>query len=345
MKPFGYVRPGSVGEAVRSVSSDPDAMFLGGGTNLVDHLRLGIAEPGILVDVTGLSTGITRDAAGGVIIGGGVRNSDLAADHVVRGAYPALSQALLAGASGQLRNMATVAGNLLQRTRCPYFQDAATPCNKRLLGSGCPARSGSHRDLGLIGVSQACIATHPSDMAVALAALGATVEVTGPDGIRRLELDEFYRLPGDDPTRDTTLTHGDLITAVALPPPSPLLRRSAYRKARDRASYAFAVGSVAAAIIVQDERVQDVRLAFGAVAPRPWRARVAEQALLGGPATATAFARAVGDAVDAEFATAEPLPDNAFKIVLARNLAVSTLSAMAGLGEAPQPDSTERART
>jgi len=225
--------------------------------------------------------------------------------------------------------MATVGGNLLQRTRCLYFQDVSKPCNKRQGGSGCPARTGIHRDLGVLGTSAACIATHPSDMAVALAALDAVVVVEGPDGDRRLGFDELYRLPGDDPTRDTTLVHGELITAVELPAASALSRRSGYRKARDRASFAFAVGSVAAAITLIDDRVSDVRLAFGAVAPRPWRARIAEDAIRGGPATQEAFAAGLAD----EFATAKPLPGNAFKVPLAQNLGVAVLSALAGIAD------------
>jgi xanthine dehydrogenase YagS FAD-binding subunit len=307
------------------VAADPDAVFLGGGTNLVDLMRLGVAEPLQLVDISGLSTAITAADSGGLLVGAGVSNSELAADLRVRRDFPLLSQALLSGASGQLRNMATVGGNLLQRTRCLYFQDAAKPCNKRQNGSGCPARTGIHRDLGVLGTSAACVATHPSDMAVALAALDAAVLVEGPAGQRRLSLDELYRLPADDPTRDTTLTHGELVTAVELPPSSSLLRNSGYRKARDRASYAFAVGAVAGALTVEDGGVTDVRLAFGAVAPKPWRARTAEHLIRGGPATADAFRAAVA----AEFAAAEPLPDNAFKIPLARNLATALLAELA----------------
>ena len=327
MRAFSYLRPDSVAEAVDAVADDPDAVFLGGGTNLVDLMRLGVAAPARVVDVSGLSTSIADDDSGGLRIGAGVRNSDLAADLRIRRRYPALSQALLSGASGQLRNMATVGGNLLQRTRCLYFQDTSKPCNKRQSGTGCPARTGIHRDLGVLGVSESCIATHPSDMAVALAALDAVVVVAGPDRSRRLGLDEFYRQPGDDPVRDNTLSRGELITSVELPPPSALLGRSGYRKARDRASYAFAVGSVAAAITVRDGTVQDVRLAFGAVAPRPWRARRAEELIRGGAAERSAFEAAL----DSEFAAAEPLSDNAFKIPLAGNLGVAMLSALAGL--------------
>jgi xanthine dehydrogenase YagS FAD-binding subunit len=329
MKEFSYLRAGSVAQAVEAVAADPDAVFLGGGTNLVDLMRLGVAEPLRLVDVSGLSTGVTELDSGGLLVGAGVSNSDLAADLRIRREWPMLSQALLSGASGQLRNMATVGGNLLQRTRCLYFQDTSKPCNKRENGSGCPARTGIHRDLGVLGTSAACVATHPSDMAVALAALDASVLIDGPTGQRRLALDGFYRLPDDDPTRDTTLSHGELITAIEVPPPSPLLRNSGYRKARDRASYAFAVGSVAAAISIADGVVTDVRLAFGAVAPRPWRARTAERLIRGGPATAAAFR----SALTAEFAAAEPLPDNAFKIPLAENLAVSLLADLVASNE------------
>jgi len=325
MKECAYFRASTVAEAIDAAAADANAFYLAGGTNLVDLMRLGVAEPRSVIDVSGLSTRITQLDSGGFGVGAGVSNSDLAADLRIRRAFPMLSQALLSGASGQLRNMASVGGNLLQRTRCLYFQDTSKPCNKRANGSGCPARSGVHRDLGILGTSTACVATHPSDMAVALAALDVTVHIDGPSGRRRLSLDEFYRLPGDDPTRDTTLSHGELVTTIELPPPAPLLSNSAYRKARDRASYAFAVGSVAAAITVADGVVADVRLAFGAVAPRPWRARTAERLIRGGPATAEAFVAAI----DVEFGAAETLPDNAFKIPLSRNMAVTLLAELA----------------
>jgi xanthine dehydrogenase YagS FAD-binding subunit len=326
MRAFDYAPAQAADEAIALVAGTPGAKFLGGGTNLVDLMRLGVETPGLLVDVSGLAADdIRATPAGGLLIGAAVPNSDLAAEPRVRSAYPVLSQALLAGASGQLRNQATVGGNLLQRTRCLYFQDVTKPCNKRAPGSGCPARTGIHRDLAILGASPACIATHPSDFAVALAALDARVHVSGPDGERILTLDELYRLPGADPSRDTTLGPADLITGVELPEVSPLSRRSAYRKARDRASYAFAVGSVAAALSMRDGSVTDVRIALGAVAHRPWRARVAEDALRGRPATEAEFTRAL----DAELSAADPLPDNAFKVRLSRNLAVSTLSALA----------------
>jgi xanthine dehydrogenase YagS FAD-binding subunit len=327
MKPFGYVRAGTATEAVAALAERPDGAFLGGGTNLVDLMRLDVARPSDLVDVTAaLSRVVEDDPDGGLMIGAGVRNSDLAADPRVRRDFPVVSQALLAGASGQLRNMATVGGNLLQRTRCLYFQDVTKPCNKREPGTGCPARSGIHRDLGILGVSDACIATHPSDLAVALAAVDARVEVVGPVGPRTLDLDALYRLPGDDPSRDTTLAHGDLITAVRLPAPTALSRRSAYRKVRDRASFAFAVSSVAAAVALDGEVVTDVRLAFGAVAPKPWRARTAEDALRGRPLTRDVVLAAVAQ----EMAAATPLPDNAFKADLCSRIAADVLLRLAG---------------
>jgi xanthine dehydrogenase YagS FAD-binding subunit len=260
---------------------------------------------------------------GGLRIGAGVRNSDLAEHALVRERYPLLSQALLAGASGQLRNLATVGGNLLQRTRCAYFQDVTKPCNKRRPGSGCPARTGDHRNLAVIGHSEACVATHPSDMAVALAAVGAEVHVRGPGGERTVPIPGLHRLPGDEPDRDTVLEHGELIVAIDLPPLAlALARRSGYRKVRDRASYAFAVVSVAAALELDEGVIRDARVAFGGLAHVPWRATRAEEALRGAPAVEYAFAAAA----DVELEAADPLPDNAFKLPLARNLLVAVLA-------------------
>lgn len=334
MRSFGYHTATAIDAAVDLVSTRPNAAYLAGGTNLVDLLRLGVSQPDLLVDVSRvLPATIEQTDSGSLRIGAGMRNSELAADPRIRLEYPALSQALLAGASGQIRNMATVGGNLLQRTRCLYFQDTSKPCNKRQPGSGCPARTGLHRDLAILGGSESCIATHPSDMAVALAAFDAVVHVTGPDGRRTVPLDALYRLPGDDPARDTTLGHGDLITGVELPMPGTVTRISAYRKARDRASYAFAVGAVAVALDVSDAVVHDVRIALGAVAPQPWRARNAEAALQGGPATPEAFADAIGNEMEA----ATPLRDNAFKVRLASNLTVATLSSLAGATTADAP--------
>ncbi|MFE5245579.1 MULTISPECIES: FAD binding domain-containing protein [unclassified Streptomyces] len=325
MKSFAYLRPGSVAEAVRAGAEDPTARYLGGGTNLVDLMKLGVEEPGLLIDVSRLPLDhVTRTGDGGLRIGATVRNSDLAAHPDVRRNYPALSQALLSGASGQLRNTATTGGNLLQRTRCPYFQDVSKPCNKRTPGSGCPAREGAHRDLAVLGHSQDCVATNPSDMAVALAALDATVLLHGPEGERTVPVTGFHRLPGDNPDQDTVIRPGELITDVVLPPlPDGTL--SLYRKARDRASYAFALASVAAVLGVREGRVEYAALAFGGLAHRPWRARAAEDALRGAPATEDAFTRAV----DAELAAARPLRDNGFKVELARRLAVDVLARLA----------------
>ncbi|MFD0019686.1 FAD binding domain-containing protein [Streptomyces sp. NPDC058382] len=325
MKPFGYLRAGSVAEAVREGAADPGARFLGGGTNLVDLMKLGVETPGLLIDVSGLPLDRVADTAdGGLRIGATVRNSDLAAHHAVRTRYPALSQALLAGASGQLRNTATTGGNLLQRTRCPYFQDTSKPCNKREPGSGCPAREGAHRDLAVLGHSAECVATHPSDMAVALAALDATVLLHGPDGERDVPATGFHRLPGNSPAADTVIRPGELITGVLLPP-LPDGTVSLYRKARDRASFAFALASVAAVLRVRDGRIEHAALAFGGLAHRPWRAAAAEEILRGAPATDATYATAV----DAELAAARPLRDNAFKVVLARRLAVDALAELA----------------
>jgi xanthine dehydrogenase YagS FAD-binding subunit len=305
---------------------EPRAAFLAGGTNLVDLMKLGVVTPDVLVDITRLPLSeVGPLPGGGVRIGAAVRNSDLAAHHAVRRDFPVLSQALLAGASGQLRNMATTGGNLLQRTRCRYFMDAGKPCNKHRAGSGCPARTGDHRNLAILGGSEQCIATHPSDMAVALAALDAVVRVDGPLGERTIPVTELHRLPGDTPERDTVLEHGELITAVDVPA-LPFAARSAYRKARDRASFSFAVASVAAAVDVTDGVVRDVRLAFGSVAPRPWRAYRAEDVLRGGPPTREAFLAAA----DAELAEARPLRDNAYKVTLLRNLVVAVLTGLAG---------------
>jgi xanthine dehydrogenase YagS FAD-binding subunit len=325
MRPFRYERPADVSAAVAMVAAAPDGAFLAGGTNLVDHMKLGVAAPGLLVDVRRLTSGRVEELPdGGVRIGAAVANSDLAADRTIRRRYPMLSQALLSGASGQLRNLATVGGNLLQRTRCSYFQDVTMPCNKREPGSGCPAREGYHRELAVLGASQACIATHPSDMAVAMAALDAVVRTQGPGGERTIPLTGLHRLPGGVPERDTVLGHGELITAVDLPPLA-WAASSRYRKVRDQVSFAFALVSVAAALDVADGAVRDVRIALGGVAHKPWRATLAEHALRGAPATAEAFRAAAA----AELAAARPLPGNAFKVPLVRNVIVGTLLEMA----------------
>jgi xanthine dehydrogenase YagS FAD-binding subunit len=321
MKPFQYELAHDAASAVALVSQTAHAGYLAGGTNLVDHLKLGVSQPDVLVDITHLPYDqIEPLPDGGVRIGALVRNSDLAANLLIREKFPFLAQALLAGASGQIRNQATVGGNLLQRTRCVYFQDVTKPCNKREPGSGCPARDGYHRSMAILGTSEACIATHPSDMAVPLAALGASVHVLGPQGERAIPLLDFYRLPGDEPQRETVLEHGALITAVEVPG-LPFATCSRYRKVRDRASYAFALVSLAAAVAVDQGVIRDVRLAFGGLATIPWRAQKAEAVLRGAPATAASFVQAA----EAELADARPLRENAFKIQLARNLLVRTL--------------------
>jgi xanthine dehydrogenase YagS FAD-binding subunit len=334
MKPFRYEHADTVSAAVTALAEEPGAAYLAGGTNLVDLMRLEVATPEVLVDVRRLTSDRIEELPDGALrIGAAVPNSDLAADRRVRRRYPVLSQAVLSGASGQLRNLATTGGNLLQRTRCAYFQNVTTPCNKREPGSGCSALEGYQREMAILGASPACVATHPSDMAVALAALDAVVCVQGvegiqgaqdarsPDGERRIPLTELHRLPGDAPERDTVLAHGELITAVELPPPD-FTATSRYRKVRDRASYAFALVSVAAALDIEDGgTVRDVRIALGGVAHKPWRAWKAEATLRGAPATWDSFR----DAAAAELAQADPLPGNAFKVALARNTLVATL--------------------
>ncbi len=325
MIPFDYSRATDARTAVATVMARPDAAFLAGGTNLVDHMKLGLASPELLVDVTRLPLDRIEELPdGGMRIGATVRNSDLAAHPLLRRRYPVLSQALLAGASGQLRNAATTAGNLLQRTRCGYFQDVTTPCNKREPGSGCAAVGGWNRHHAVLGASEHCLAVHPSDMAVAMSALDAVVIAMGAEGERRIPVREFHRLPGDTPERDTVLEHGELITAVELPP-SPPGARSAYRKVRDRASFAFALISVAAVLETDGDRVRDARIAFGGVAHKPWRATRAEEALRGAAATEDAFRQAA----DAELGAAQPLPDNAFKVPMTRNTLAAVLRELA----------------
>jgi len=302
MRAFTYERASAPAEAAAAVARTPGAKFIAGGTNLLDLMKLQIETPAHLVDVNGLKLDtIEPTPEGGLRIGALVRNTDLAADERVRRDYGVLSRALLAGASGQLRNQATTAGNLLQRTRCPYFYDTAQPCNKREPGSGCSAIDGFSRQLGIVGVSEACIATHPSDMAVAMRALDATVETVRSDGTaRKIPIAEFHRLPGDTPDVETALEPDELITAVTLPP--PLGGRQIYRKVRDRASYAFALVSVAAVI----QRDGSGRVALGGVAHKPWRVEAAEADLPRGSKAVT----------ERLLAGAKPTHDNAFKVLL-----------------------------
>jgi xanthine dehydrogenase YagS FAD-binding subunit len=326
MREFDYQRASDVAGAVALLGADPDTRFLGGGTNLVDLMKAGVERPARLVDIRELPLDqIEPTSEGGLRIGATVTNGDLAAHSEVRRRYPALAQAVLAGASGQLRNMATVGGNLLQRTRCGYFTDVTKPCNKRVPGSGCPAVEGEHRNHAILGASEHCVAVHPSDMAVALAAFDAVVHFETADGPGELPLADFYLPVGDTPHRETALPPGALITGVVLPP-LPAAANSRYRKVRERASYAFAIGSLAAALDVRDGVVRDARLAFGAVASRPWRAFAAERALIGAPADAETYAAAA----DAELAAARPLPQNGYKVTLMRNLVVAELTELAG---------------
>ncbi|MGW3493049.1 FAD binding domain-containing protein [Streptomyces sp. NPDC001020] len=325
MREFGYQRASDVAGAVALLDADADARYLGGGTNLVDLMKTGVERPARLIDVRELPLDQIESAKdGGLRIGATVTNSALAAHPEVRRRYPALAQAVLAGASGQLRNMATVGGNLLQRTRCGYFADVTRPCNKRVPGSGCSALEGDHRNHAILGASHHCVAVHPSDMGVALAAFDAVVSYETTGGPGELRLADFYLPVGDTPHLETALPPGALITGVTLPP-APVAARSRYRKVRERASYAFAIGSVAAALDVQDDVVRDVRLAFGAVASRPWRARAAERVLTGARADSESFAAAA----DAELAAAKPLIHNGYKVTLTRNLVVAVLTELA----------------
>jgi xanthine dehydrogenase YagS FAD-binding subunit len=321
MNEFGYARAGDAAQAVRMFGAHPHAKYLGGGTNLIDLMRETIEQPEMLVDVSGLSREIVAQADGGMRIGAAASNTAVAADAAVRARFPMLARAIVAGASGQIRNMATVGGNIMQRTRCYYFYDDAARCNKRTPGAGCDAIDGFNRIHAILGASPACVATHPSDMCVALAALDAVVRIEGPAGSRAVDLGALHRLPGDRPDIDTALAAGELITAIELPP-LPFAAGSTYRKVRDRASYAFALVSVAAALQVgADGKVEDVRLALGGVAPKPWRAARAEAALRGAPATEASFRAAA----DAELQDARALRDNGFKIELARRTLVAVL--------------------
>ena len=327
MRPFAYARAEDLSAATKA--SAGGATIIAGGTNLIDLMKLEVMAPESLVDITRLALNDIEDTdEGGLRIGALVTNSDLAADPRIRRDYAVLSRALLAGASGQLRNKATTGGNLLQRTRCYYFYDTAMPCNKREPGSGCQAIGGYNRIHAILGASEHCIATHPSDMAVAMRALKAAVEIERPDGRRRtIPVDDFYRLPSDTPHIETELEPGDLITAVILPP--PLAGTHIYRKVRDRASYAFALVSIAAIVAVEDGKIDQATLAFGGLAPLPWRDQRVEDALVGGEPSDALFA----EAADILLADAEGQGDNDFKIPLARRALIAVLRQAAGTGE------------
>ena len=328
MKDFTYLRAGTSQEALTLIATMPNAKFLGGGTNLVDLMRENIEQPDALIDITRLpSTGIA-ESADGISIGAEARNTAVANHPLIRQRYAVLSQAILFGASGQIRNMATVGGNIMQRTRCYYFYDAAAKCNKRNPGAGCDAIGGFNRIHAILGASEHCIATHPSDMCVALAALDATVKVSGPNGDRTIPFNAFHLLPGDTPHIETSLQPNELIASVELPP-LPFAKHSRYRKVRDRASYAFALVSVAAALETENGTVSNVRLALGGVAPKPWRAYEAEKVLLGAEASSETFRRAA----EAELSHARGFRDNSFKIELAKRTIASVLSELAEAGD------------
>lgn len=321
MMNFQYTRATSVGEAVAAVAQDPAARFIAGGTNLVDLLKYNVEKPSRLVDITHLPLrDIEKTAGGGLKIGALTPNSDLAYDVRIERDYPLLASAILAGASAQLRNAATTGGNLLQRTRCYYFYDAGTPCNKRDPGSGCPAKTGVNRIHAILGASESCIATHPSDMCVALAALEAIVHVEGPDGGRTILFGDFHRLPGDQPEKDNTLAHGEMVTAVELPAPR-FGANHTYLKLRDRLSYAFALVSVAAAVEFDGDTIGAARIALGGVAHKPWRVTGAEDLLKGQLPSSGAF----GEAADRLLKGAEGYGGNDFKIGLARRAIVRAL--------------------
>lgn len=333
MRPFDFLPASDVTSAMRAVSATPHAEYIAGGTTLVDLMKLNVMTPRALVDLNAIAasepamTAITTLPDGGLRIGALVRNSDLAWDSTVKSQFPVLSEALLAGASGQIRNMATVGGNLLQRTRCYYFRDTAMPCNKRVPGSGCAAMNGHNRIHAILGTSNQCIATSPGDMPVALVALDAIVRIRGARGERTVPLVDFHVTPGALPSRETVLQHGELITAVDVPA-LPWAVKSHYRKVRDRASYAFALASAAVALDIVAGTVRHARVALGGVGTKPWRSREAEQALVGRPATGAMFRAAA----DVALKGAVTHRDNAFKVELARRTlvrALVTVTAMA----------------
>jgi xanthine dehydrogenase YagS FAD-binding subunit len=324
MRPFSYARAADADSAIAMVSDTPDGAFLAGGTTEVDLVRQNVLRPGLLVDINDLPLNeIAELPDGGLRIGALARMSDVATAPAVTRRFPVLSQALLLGASAQLRNMASMAGNLCQRVRCSYFRDATSPCNKREPGSGCAALTGFNRGHAILGTSDSCIATHPSDVAVALVALDAVVRTQTPHRQRAIPIDDFFLLPGDTPEREHPLEHGELITSIEVPP-TPVARQSVYLKFRDRESYEFALVSVAAAVRTEKGVVAEVRLALGGVGTKPWRARRAEQSLLGQPAKEASFVTAARQ----ELAMATPQPQNTFKVELAQRAVVRALTTL-----------------
>ena len=328
MNPFTYVRAANSDDAIATVTREPQAMFIAGGTNILDLMKEGVHTPSQLVDIRKLPSTeiVTKD--GGIRMGAAARNSDVAYNSLVQERYPVLSEAILAGASAQLRNMATVGGNLMQRTRCPYFHDIAFACNKRQPGSGCAALEGFNRMHAVLGTSEHCIAAHPSDMCVALVALDAIVQTQGPEGERSIPITDFHLLPGDTPHLETVLEHGEIITAVELPA-MPFAWRSHYLKIRDRASYAFALVSAAVVLEIDGQEIRNARIALGGVGTKPWRSLEAEEVLVGAPVTEEIFAAAA----DTAMREARPYQYNQFKIELAKRTleeALKTVAAMSG---------------
>jgi xanthine dehydrogenase YagS FAD-binding subunit len=335
---FQYVRASDAADAVRQIAADPKAKFIAGGTNLIDLMKVDVERPSRLVDISHLPLKIVEQTAdGGLRIGALVPNSDLAYHPLVQSRYPLIASAILAGASQQLRNMASTGGNLMQRTRCAYFYDIATPCNKREPGSGCSAIGGLNRMHAILGTSESCIAVHPSDMCVALVALDASVEVMGPAGARTIPFADFHRLPGDMPQQDTNLQPNEIITSINVPP-TDFRTNYSYLKIRDRLSYAFALVSIAAALELDGDTIRDARLALGGVAHKPWRDHDAEATLRGQPANEATFMRAA----DTLLRDAKGFGHNTFKIELARRGIVRTLTQAAN--GTPQTQSNKTIR-
>ncbi|MEC4814277.1 MAG: xanthine dehydrogenase family protein subunit M [Scytonema sp. PMC 1069.18] len=327
MQPFTYVRAANQDDAIAIITREPGAMFIAGGTNMLDLMKEGVHTPSQLVDIRRLSaTEVVTNNDGGIRIGATARNSDVAYHSLVCDRYPVLSEAILAGASAQLRNMATIGGNLMQRTRCSYFHDTAFACNKRQPGSGCAALNGFNRTHAILGGSEHCIATHPSDMCVALAALDAVIQTRSTRGERSIPIADFHLLPGDTPHLETVLEHDEMIVAVDLPP-MPFAKRSHYLKVRDRASYAFALVSAAVVLEIEGEVINNARVALGGVGTKPWRSQEAEQVLVGARANEETFARAA----DAAMQAANPRRHNHFKVELAKRTLEDALKTVAAM--------------
>jgi xanthine dehydrogenase YagS FAD-binding subunit len=326
MQPFSYTQATRQSDVIAALQANANAAVIAGGTDLIDLMKVGVSAPDALVDINKVALADIEVANNVITIGALARMSDVGNDARIKKAFPVLSEALLASASGQIRNVATIGGNLMQRTRCPYFRERAFACNKRSPGSGCAAIGGFDRGSAIFGASPKCIAVHPSDMAVALVALGAEIVIANGQGQRRVAVEDFYLLPGDTPERETVLAPGELIVAVSVPS-SAMARRSVYLKVRDRASFEFALVSVAAAVELKGATIQAARIALGGVAPRPWRVPAAEDAIVGKPATAANFATAAAAAMS----DAVPAKLNTFKIAMAKAAIVRALTTVTGV--------------